>query len=299
MKNKGFTLIELICTILLLSIIVTLSTVAIVNVINNARERENESSMKLIETAAKDYFAKYENDYYIANGVNYCVDIKDLINENLLISKISYDGEEIKDKTIKVEYNNNTYNVAFDECKKYTITNLIANGSFENGKNSFSFLNNTDITNTLFLIGQNSAVNEGANQYDGVRKYSDLAIPATPNHKYYFSSYIYTEKLGTGTCSNGVGIETTETTWQNVGYGQENLKIWEKRHGIITIPDVNNAKIKFNLIGYSATDKLQKCYTDGILLVDLTETFGAGNEPSKEWCDQHIEYFDGTKVIYK
>ena len=29
------------------------------------------------------------------------------------------------------------------------------------------------------------------------------------------------------------------------------------------------------------------------LIVDLTEMFGAGNEPTKEWCDEHIDYFNG------
>ena len=40
-------------------------------------------------------------------------------------------------------------------------------------------------------------------------------------------------------------------------------------------------------------------YTDALIIVDLTETFGSGNEPSIEWCDENIEYFEGTSVIYK
>jgi hypothetical protein len=33
---------------------------------------------------------------------------------------------------------------------------------------------------------------------------------------------------------------------------------------------------------------------DGAMLIDLTTEFGAGNEPSKEWCDINIPYFTGT-----
>ena len=40
-------------------------------------------------------------------------------------------------------------------------------------------------------------------------------------------------------------------------------------------------------------------YYDGFLCINLTETFGAGNEPTKEWCDKNISYFDGTTKIYK
>ena len=35
------------------------------------------------------------------------------------------------------------------------------------------------------------------------------------------------------------------------------------------------------------------CFTN-----DLTEAFGAGNEPSASWLDANIDYFDGTKVFY-
>ena len=38
---------------------------------------------------------------------------------------------------------------------------------------------------------------------------------------------------------------------------------------------------------------------DGIGMVNLTSAFGSGNEPSKEWCDSNINYFDGSMVVYK
>lgn len=35
-----------------------------------------------------------------------------------------------------------------------------------------------------------------------------------------------------------------------------------------------------------------------IIVVNLTQAFGAGNEPSKEWCDKHIQgYFEGVKSV--
>lgn len=38
-------------------------------------------------------------------------------------------------------------------------------------------------------------------------------------------------------------------------------------------------------------------YLDGNLLIDLTEAFGVGKEPTKEWCDAHIPYFADTTWI--
>lgn len=114
-KKNGFTLIELICTILLLSIIVSLVIITTVNIIQNSKERENAASMKLIEVAAKDYITQNENDFHIKNGVIYCIDIQKLIDKNLLVSKIKYNGEKINDKTVKVEYKSNTYFYSLDE----------------------------------------------------------------------------------------------------------------------------------------------------------------------------------------
>lgn len=114
-KKNGFTLIELICTILLLSIIVSLVIITTVNIIQNSKERENAASMKLIEVAAKDYITQNENDFHIKNGVIYCIDIQKLIDENLLVSKIKYNGEKINDKTVKVRYDSNTYFYSLDE----------------------------------------------------------------------------------------------------------------------------------------------------------------------------------------
>ena len=33
------------------------------------------------------------------------------------------------------------------------------------------------------------------------------------------------------------------------------------------------------------------------MINDLTESFGVGKEPSKEWCDKNIPFFEGTKKI--
>ena len=38
-------------------------------------------------------------------------------------------------------------------------------------------------------------------------------------------------------------------------------------------------------------------WCDGLMLIDLTAACGAGNEPSKEWCDANIPYFTGTTTI--
>ena len=36
---------------------------------------------------------------------------------------------------------------------------------------------------------------------------------------------------------------------------------------------------------------------DGLMLVDLTATFGSGNEPDKDWCDANIAFTISTTEV--
>lgn len=38
-------------------------------------------------------------------------------------------------------------------------------------------------------------------------------------------------------------------------------------------------------------------WADGVMLVDLTDTFGSGNEPTKEWCDANIPFINKSGYI--
>ena len=63
------------------------------------------------------------------------------------------------------------------------------------------------------------------------------------------------------------------------------------------ISDFEN--IYFGIYHRVKTDSLETVYIDNIVIVNLTSTFGNGNEPDKEWCNDHINYFDNTVTIYK
>ncbi len=291
MREKGFTLIELVCVILLLAIIISLSTIAIVNVVQNSKERENKASMELIKTAVNDYIDKYENDFHIENGVTYCIDVQDLIDENLLISNISYDGEKINEKTVKTEYNNNNYSYKLDdketcmisETKKYEITNLVSNGSFENGT--------TDWSGDVMTISDDTSSSGTKSLY-----IKDI----DENHNFWY----------TQTINNiSVGDKIYYTLKSKVLNGRFNI-ILDDDNGtslparesseFVKISSIYSSKHDtFNVQVGSSYAVIGEGYIDDVIIINLTETFGAGNEPSKDWCDEHINYFDGTTVIYK
>ena len=40
-------------------------------------------------------------------------------------------------------------------------------------------------------------------------------------------------------------------------------------------------------------------YTDGFFIINLTATFGAGNEPSKTWCDRYYDFSSSSFIYYE
>ena len=48
-------------------------------------------------------------------------------------------------------------------------------------------------------------------------------------------------------------------------------------------------------LDYNNSSAAGKMWYDGLMIIDLTEAFGEGNEPTKAWCDANIPYFTGTK----
>lgn len=54
-------------------------------------------------------------------------------------------------------------------------------------------------------------------------------------------------------------------------------------------------RLDFNF-GESSVDIAEVWY-DGLMIIDLTAAFGAGNEPDKDWCDINISFFTGTTTI--
>lgn len=58
--------------------------------------------------------------------------------------------------------------------------------------------------------------------------------------------------------------------------------------------DNQTAQFRFDFEGMASNTI---AYIDDAMLIDLTAAFGAGNEPTQEWCDTNIEYFAGNTTI--
>ena len=130
MKNKAFTLLELLGVIIILGILSLITFPIILNQIKNAKQGIKYSTKTLIIDAAKDYYEDNTNNFDLIEGITYCIDIKTLTDNNYL-------NEHLKDedlnnidtsKKVKLIYRNNKldYDVT-DTC----INNSLARNNIE------------------------------------------------------------------------------------------------------------------------------------------------------------------------
>ena len=82
MNNKGFTLIELVVTIVILAIIMSVSTLSVVGTIQKTKEKSYKILIENIKTGAQSYYEECEN-------------------KNILDTNINCNGMSVTNKTLK------------------------------------------------------------------------------------------------------------------------------------------------------------------------------------------------------
>ena len=118
MNNKGFTLIELIVTIALLAIILTISFVSITAVINSNKEEQCNNLVNSIKSASEEYVSDNRyNSKFIKSVKNKSITIDGsyLVNNNYLNGSIvnPFNNKEIDASSIKLTITlNNDYTVS-------------------------------------------------------------------------------------------------------------------------------------------------------------------------------------------
>ena len=171
---------------------------------------------------------------------------------------------------------------------KVTLKNLVADGSFET-------------TNTWSTWSTDALMTEQAHLGTKSLKLTGDQLAQIPverpivGHKYYAREYIKTDgevTIGDGRFEvhggDGVGLN-----WV-YGLNRGNYPDWTIQSDVHKIEAVNASSyvLRTFKVGGSGT-----AYVDGVMLIDLTATFGSGFEPDKEWCDTHIPFFEGSKVL--
>lgn len=90
MNKKGFTLVEILCVITLLSILAVIASSSVINSTNNSKEKLYCTKIRQISMKAKEYGKKYEKDILKSNHLyegnkSITITVNDLVKETFLI----------------------------------------------------------------------------------------------------------------------------------------------------------------------------------------------------------------------
>lgn len=125
------------------------------------------------------------------------------------------------------------------------------------------------------------------------------------NHKYYISAFIdgivsnenLTTNIYNSICNRyGLSFETIDGNDVIESIYYQDLEVHRPSY-IITAPnDLNDYCIAL-YANNTSTALDARIYFGCVTAVDLTETFGEGNEPSVDWCDQYLDFYIGDTGV--
>ena len=109
-------------------------------------------------------------------------------------------------------------------------------------------------------------------------------------HKYYFSIWVnqrtnLTSSIGASWNSNVI-LDNKKNSATST---------WQQHSSIFSPTTSGSATLIITCNDYPGSNAIVN--VDGLMLVDLTETYGVGSEPTKEWCDTNITFTTETEAL--
>ena len=180
----------------------------------------------------------------------------------------------------------------------YEITNLVTNGSFEEGidgwYNSSFIESSSEYSKTgkrsLKLTTDNVQSFPRFNISTDVERLNHIIYMRTDYYKNDASLSIHLYLLNSNTLTSW----PTDAKSYTASEHNKVINAWDSKSMIRTLEYNYISNI---MLAQGNDAGIGSIYYDDVIIVDLTETFGAGNEPSLEWCDENIYWFEGTTKI--
>lgn len=122
MKNKGFTLVELLGVIIILTLIVVLVFPIITGYVKNSFSKTDKVTIQMIYDASNIYVSNHESNYKKINGNKYIITLNDLVEDGLLSSPINLSDTDVTNsKCVQVTFQRKFEYELKDigECEEY------------------------------------------------------------------------------------------------------------------------------------------------------------------------------------
>lgn len=78
------------------------------------------------------------------------------------------------------------------------------------------------------------------------------------------------------------------------GWNRGNWPRWGMESAVVRVDAVKGSSYVCRSFVVNGTAEM---WADGLMILDLTAAFGAGNEPGKDWCDECIPFFEGSMAL--
>jgi hypothetical protein len=159
------------------------------------------------------------------------------------------------------------------------VTNILINGNFDNGLNKWVW---NGVTGTP-TISNNEITIIPAVQYGGIAM---QYIPYKPNHTYYAKALIY------GTTNTSILFASDNTNWTYTA-SHSSTTGWELM-SIVFTPATVTAVSSSCILGIRDNGlSVNPIAAKQVMLIDLTDTFGTGKEPTKIQMDNIVNLNGG------
>ena len=296
--KKGFTLIEMLAVIIVLGVMIAIFIPNVVKVVRENNLKVYKIKEKKMIKAAEEYSEFDKGFNPPGEGASY-ITINQLVSGNYMNKVLDSDSSNECSGYVKVT-DNKVHGYDYEAClicdeyrsnncsnsRSVEMTNIVKNPGFEMGMNDWTPIGSGhSITETRSLSGSKSAIRPVSSSGGTVYYRQELSF--VNGHKYYYSVAVSTDSDTTqpfvsDVFNAGGGIVGSIT--KNEG--------WKRLSSIYSSAATEN---RFISVHYSPLDEI--AYIDNVMMVDLTNAFGSGNEPNKAWCDSNIPFFEGTKTI--
>ncbi len=215
----------------------------------------------------------FEEDYLLVGGNGTVFDSNVVDKTYAKIDKLGMPGYLTKGRAVS-------------GLTQYNVTNLLQYSSFENEGWS-----NCQYDSTEKYIGNYSCKINGVTTRIETSSRQIIRIQGYSSHVYYVSGF----------AKSTLGVVWEVFFPEIEGASSKDYlpaNNWYRKSDVFTRSAYPDGEWDFR-VDFNNSFREGTMWYDGMVLIDLTATFGAGNEPDLGWCNDHIYYFDGTGVFYK
>ena len=175
-----------------------------------------------------------------------------------------------------------------------TVENLIKNGSYEQGTSNWS-LSSAEVVSTESYSGSSSLKLLGSTTAMTTQML-DYSSPII-NHKYY-GRLMFKSSEGYTNADNRFEWYHTDNPIALMVFANKNTQTseWTLLSSIQQITASDYLSESWHIRNFTVNGSSDS-YVDDLVIYDLTEIFGEGNEPTKEWCDKNLPYVSDKAEI--